>query len=201
LELPRKQAEMSWIPELEFGLWNAWILMLYYPLHPIIMILVDKVAGTGDMLKKMGDVPYEGGEKRAFLATIILSFVMFISSLFLPLKPGTIWLTTGLLIYLVGLAMFMIAIVNIATTPLGHPFVDGIYRYSRHPMIFFSFITFLGISLATMSWVFLLLSIVVMVLQAFQAIAEERGCIELYGNRYQEYFDRTPMWIGIPKSS
>jgi protein-S-isoprenylcysteine O-methyltransferase Ste14 len=192
---------MSWIPELKLGLWNAWILMLYYPLHPLIMILVDKVVGTGDMLKKMGGVPYERGEKRAFIVAMIIIIVMVIYSLFLPLKIGTTWLYIGLLIYLVGLAMVMVAIMNIATTPLGHPFVDGIYHYSRHPMMFFSFITFLGVSLVTISWVFLLLSIVVVVLQVFQAIAEERGCLELYGNQYQKYLDNTPRWIGIPKST
>jgi len=192
---------MSWIPVLKLGLWNAWILMLYYPLHPFIMILIDKVVGTGDMFKKMGDVPYEKGEKRAFFMAIIISFVMFIYSLFLPLRIGTIWYYIGLLIYLVGLAMVLAAIVNIATTPLGNPFVDGIYRYSRHPMMFFSFITFLGISLATTSWMFSILSIVFFVLQVFQAIAEERGCLEQYGNRYHEYLDSTPRWIGIPKST
>ena len=192
---------MSWIPELKLGLWNAWILMLYYPLHPVIMILIDKVVGTGDMFKKMGDVPYERGEKGAFIVAMIIILVMVIYSIFLPLKIGTTWLYIGLLIYLVGLAMVMVAIVNIATTPLGHPFVDGIYQYSRHPMMFFSFITFLGVSLVTTSWVFLLLSIVVMVLQVVQAIAEERGCLEMFGDRYHEYLDSTPRWIGIPKSS
>ena len=192
---------MSWIPEFKLGLWNAWILMLYYPLHPIIMILVDKMVGTKDMSKKMGgDVPYERGEKRAFIVAIIISFVMLIYSLFLPLKTGTTWLYIGLLIYLVGLATFIYTIVNITTTPPGQPFIDGIYHYSRHPMLFSSFITFLGISLSTISWVFLLLPIVFFVLQVFQAIAEERGCLELYGERYQEYMDRTPRWIGISKS-
>ena len=57
---------MSWLPAFEIGLWNAWILMLYLPLHPLIMIIVDKAVGTGEMFKKMGDVPYEKEEKRAY---------------------------------------------------------------------------------------------------------------------------------------
>jgi protein-S-isoprenylcysteine O-methyltransferase Ste14 len=190
---------MSWIPEFKLELWNAWILMFFYPLHPIIMILVDKVLGTGDIFKKMGNPPYEGGEKRAFILANIISLVMLLYSLFLPLKIGTTWFIIGLLIYLVGLAMFIYAIFIIVTTPLGRPFIDGIYHYSRHPMLFFGFIAFLGIGLATISWVFLLLSIVVFVLYFSQAIAEERGCLELFGDRYQKYLDVTPRWIGIPK--
>ena len=64
-------------------LWNAWILMLYYPLHPIIMILVDKVAGTGDTLKKMGGAPYKRGQNRAFLGISLatMSWVFLLLSI------------------------------------------------------------------------------------------------------------------------
>ena len=33
-----------------------------------------------------------------------------------------------------------------------------------------------------------------------EAFAEERGCLETYGEEYREYLDKTPRWIGIPKS-
>jgi protein-S-isoprenylcysteine O-methyltransferase Ste14 len=192
---------MAWNPDFKLGLWNAWILMFYYPLHPIIMILIDKILGTGEIFKKMADLPYRRSEKWAFNFAIVVSLVMFIYSLFLPLRLGTGWFYVGLLIYLIGLAMVLAAIVILAKTPLGYPFVSGIYRYSRHPMTFFSFITFLGISLAAASWVFLIPSIVVFALQAYQTPAEERGCLKLYGDRYREYLDRTPKWLGLPKSS
>lgn len=191
---------MSWVPAFEIGVWNAWMLMLYFPLHPLIMILVDKAVGTGEMMKKMRDVPYEEKEKRAFMTAMVILVFLILYSIFLPLKLGTVWFYAGLAIYLVGLAMFITAIVNIATTPLGQPFAKGIYRYSRHPMTFSMFITWVGVSVASASWVFLLLSIVVMGLMVFEAIAEERGCLEVYGDEYREYLSVTPRWIGIPKS-
>jgi len=191
---------MSWVPAFEIGVWNAWMLMLYFPLHPLIMILVDKAVGTGEMMKKMGDVPYEKKEKRAFMTAMVILVFLILYSIFLPLKLGTVWFYAGLAIYLVGLAMLVTAIVNIATTPLGQPFAKGTYRYSRHPMMFSSYITWVGVSVASASWVFLLLSIVVMGLMVFEAIAEERGCLELYGDEYREYLNVTPRWIGIPKS-
>lgn len=190
---------MSWLPDFEIGLWNAWILMLYYPLHPLIMIVVDKAVGTGEMLKKMGDVPYEKGEKRVFVISMMIILFLLAYSVFLPLKLCTVWFYAGLAIYLVGLVMFLTAIVNIATTPLGQPFTKGVYRYSRHPLMFSSSITFVGVSVASASWILLLLSVVIIVLQTSQAIAEERGCLETYGDEYQEYLNRTPRWIGMPK--
>jgi len=191
---------MSWSPAFEIGLWNAWILMLYFPLHPLIMIVVDKAVGTGGIFKKMGDVPYEKGEKRAYVIYMVILLLLLAYSVFLPLKLGTLWFYVGLTTYLVGLMMFLTAIVSIATTPLGHPFTQGIYRYSRHPLYFSISITFVGVSVASASWVFLLLSVVIMILQTSPAIAEERGCLETYGDEYQEYLNRTPRWIGMPKS-
>jgi len=191
---------MSWLPAFEIGLWNAWILMLYLPLHPLIMIVVDKVVGTGEMSKKMGDVPYEKGEKRAFMISLVVLFLLLVYSVFLPLKLGTMWFYAGLTIYLVGMVLLLTAIVNISTTLLGQPFTKGMYRYSRHPMMVSELITFVGVGVASASWIFLLLSTTIIVLQTSQAVAEERGCLETYGDEYQEFMNKTPRWIGIPKS-
>ena len=191
---------MSLMPAFEVGVWNAWIFMLYFPLHPLIMLLIDKLVGTGGMFQKMGSSPYNKTEKLAFISANVLSFFIFFYSIFLPLKLGTTWFYVGISIYLFGLVSFIIAIVNIATTPLGEPFIKGLYRYSRHPMIFFSFFTFIGAGIATASWLFLLLSIIVIILFAIYIIAEERGCLEKYGDAYRDYMNKTPRWIGVPKS-
>jgi protein-S-isoprenylcysteine O-methyltransferase Ste14 len=102
--------------------------------------------------------------------------------------------------YLFGLVMFLIAIANIAATPPGEPFVKGLYRYSRHPMMFFMFLTFIGIGIAAASWLFLLLSAGVIVLYTVYVVAEERGCSERYGESYREYMNRTPRWLGFPRA-
>jgi protein-S-isoprenylcysteine O-methyltransferase Ste14 len=164
------------------------------------MIVVDKAVGTGGIFKKMGDVPYEKGEKRAYVIYMVVLLVLLAYSVFLPLKLGTLWFYAGLTTYLVGLVIFLTAIVNIATTPLGQPFTNGMYRYSRHPLYFSGSITFVGVGLSSASWVFLLLSVVIIILQSIQVISEERGCLEIYGDEYQEYLNRTPRWIGMPKS-
>ena len=191
---------MSWLPTFKIGLWNAWMLMLYFPLHPLIMIVVDKVVGTGEIFKKMGDVQYEKGEKRDYVIFMIVTILLIAYSIFLPLKLGTAWFYAGLSIYLVGLAIFLTAIVNVATTPPGQLFTKGLYHFSRHPMYIAVSIINVGVGVASASWIFLLLSVVIIVLYTSQVVAEERGCLETYGAEYQEYMNRTPRWIGIPKS-
>ena len=193
---------MSCTPVFEIGLWNAWILMLYVPLLSPIMKVVDKIMGTSDIYKKLGgDVSYQKGEKKASAIYMVVQLVLLVYSIFLPLKLGTLWFCAGITIYLVGMAILIAAISITATTPLGKPFTQGIYRYSRHPGYLSLFITFVGVGVAAASWFFLLLSVVSIFLQFISVIAEERTCLEIYGGEYEEYMKRTPKWIGIPKSS
>jgi protein-S-isoprenylcysteine O-methyltransferase Ste14 len=191
---------MSWLPTFKIGLWNAWILMLYFPLHPLIMIVVDKAVGTGDIFKKMGDVPYEKGEKRDYAIFMVVTLILIVYSIFLPLKLGTAWFYAGLTVYLVGLAIFLTAIVNVATTPMGQFLIKGLYHFSRHPMYIAGSIINVGVGVASASWIFLLLSVVIIVLYTTQVVAEERGCLETYGDKYEDYMNRTPRWIRIAKS-
>lgn len=191
---------MSWLPAFEIGLWNAWIFILFIALLTLILILVGKAVGIGNIYKKMGDVPTEKGEKRANAISTVLILVLFAYSIFLPLKLGTVWFYAGLTIYLVGIIMFLSAIITVAKTPMGQIFSQGMYRFSRHPLYLSFLIIFVGVSVASASWVFLLLSVGWMIFPVHQITAEERGCIEIFGVEYQEYLNKTPRWIGIPKS-
>ena len=189
---------MSLIPAFEIGLWNAWVPMLYLPLHPLIMILADKLVGTGGMNEKMFTPAYAKSEKRIVNLMMLILLMMIIYSIFLPLKLGTTWFWAGLPIYILGFVVFLIAIVNISTTPVGQIFTRGKYRYSRHPMGLGMLIMNIGIGIASASWLFL----IVVVALAFlpDAAIEEKYCLEKYGDTYLKYINRTPRWIGIPKS-
>jgi protein-S-isoprenylcysteine O-methyltransferase Ste14 len=191
---------MSWLPAFEPGLWNAWLLMLVFILQFPILFIVDKAVGTGNIWTKMGDVPTGKREKRDNLIAMLILFLLIAYSIFLPLKSGTAWFYAGLAIWLVGLVIFLTAIVNAATTPMGQVFNKGIYRFSRHPLYFSMSVILLGVGVASVSWIFLLFAVVYMLLVNSQVDAEERGCLKTYGNEYKEYMHRTPRWLGMPKS-
>jgi protein-S-isoprenylcysteine O-methyltransferase Ste14 len=123
-----------------------------------------------------------------------------IYSIFLPLRLGTMWFYVGLAVTIIGLITQSIVVMNWISTPPDEPVIRGLYRYSRHPMYITGFIFYLGISIASASWVFLLFSLVFTVVSFAIASAEEKSCLEQYGNTYREYMNRTPRWIGIPKS-
>jgi protein-S-isoprenylcysteine O-methyltransferase Ste14 len=192
---------MSWIPTFKIGFWNASILTLFTVLHPLIMNFVDEVFGTGNINQKMGDVPLEKGVKRHIPIPTVLLIVLFVFSIFLPLKLGTVWFYFGIVIYLVGIVMFLSSIITAAKTPLGQVFSRGMYRYSRHPLYLSFLVIFLGISVASVSWLYLLLSMGWMIFPISQVSSEEKSCLASFGAEYQEYMNRTPKWLGLPKSN
>jgi len=182
---------MSAIPAFEIGVWNAWILAIVLLLYAFIPGLILK-----DFNKKMGQGEHYG-KIETFMT--IFFFILMMCSIFLPLKLGSVWFYTGLFIYLLGLIIVTIAIVNAASTPLGKPFTKGVYRYSRNPMYLSQIIVFVGIGIASASWFYLLLSAVLIVLTYFLVAIEERITLDKLGDTYREYMKRTPRWIGIPK--
>jgi protein-S-isoprenylcysteine O-methyltransferase Ste14 len=182
---------MSLVPAFEIGVWNAWILTVIFLLLVFIPIQTLK-----DFKKKMGSGD-EYGKSGAFMT--ILFFILIACAIFMPLKLGTAWFYTGLSVYLLGLAISIIAIVNAVSTPLGKPFTKGVYRYSRHPMDLSMIIIFVSIGVASASWFYLLLSAISIVLISFAVAGEEHYCLERYGSAYREYINRTPKWLGIPK--
>lgn len=127
-------------------------------------------------------------------------FLLLIYSIFLPLKPGTIWLYVGIAIYLLGLTILTLLFKAVAATPAGEPFTKEPYRYSRHPMYLGVFLVFIDVGIASASWLYSFLSFVLLVSTHFVIVIEERHCLEKYGDAYRDYVESTPRWIRIPKS-
>ena len=191
---------MSLIPDFELGFWNAWIFMGPSLLLMLLCLLV--------MIKK--DAP--GGPARVtckskitlLVASLskIIYFPAAIYSVFLPLELGSVWFYVGLPITLIGLAGSLVVLVSWAITPTGEPVTRGLYRYSRHPMYVTMVLLLLGVAIASVSWVFLLFAIIsgVGVTRPYFVKVEEAQCLGHYGAAYREYMNRTPRWLGIPKS-
>lgn len=189
---------MSLMPAFEIGLWNAWIFMfleiLTFPLF------IRFVKGRAPEVEGKSQVSTMSRTKKITLySSKIIYIPAFIYSIFLPLKLGTVWFYIGLPITLIGFITGVIVILNWAASPRGEPVTNGLYRYSRHPMYVTVFVFFLGVSIATASWVFLLFTILLIAASFYFAPAEEQSCLEMYGDSYREYMDRTPRYIGLPR--
>jgi protein-S-isoprenylcysteine O-methyltransferase Ste14 len=148
-------------PAFEIGIWNAWILQVIFYLSMFIPdIFLDKE--TRKKSKRMSQFPpFKKTAKILAISThAIIMPVVFVYSLFLPLKIGTAWLYTGLPIFFVALIISITTLFNIVSAPTDKPITTGVYKISRHPMYFSGFLMFIGVGISCASWVVLLLAVV-----------------------------------------
>jgi protein-S-isoprenylcysteine O-methyltransferase Ste14 len=186
----------------ELGLWNAWIFMIYVVFSNFLPYFLSGKLIDKEVLKKLGaDRTLSNNEKTLLNIYSILFFAMVAYSVFLPLELGTVWFYAGFVIYLLGVIIETMAMLNFFTTAVDKPVNKGIYRFSRNPMYLGMFLIFLGTSIACVSLIFLMLTIIFMILSHVVVVYEERFCTQKYGDSYQEYLNRIPRWIGIPKSN
>ena len=188
---------MSAIPAFEIDVWNAWIFMSVFILQMLAVIFLCK--RVWERSSHPSDIEKSKLEEKSSILGNGIWLLATIYSIFLPFKLGTAWFYSGLVVFLVGLVVLTIATINFATAPMEKPITDGVYRFSRHPLYFSLVIVYIGTSIAAASWLFLLLGIANIYWIRVESLVEERYCLKRYGNEYQEYSNRTPRWIGIPK--
>jgi protein-S-isoprenylcysteine O-methyltransferase Ste14 len=182
---------MSIVPAFEIGLWNAWILII------IFLCFFISSRFFGDVEKR---IAHGEEEKTLSIFTAVIAVILWIYSIFLPLKIETTWFYTGLPIYILGMVVGITAVTSIAATQEDKPFTKGMYRYSRHPLSISMFLVLLGVGVASASWLYLLLLVILVVFTRFMVVIEEQSCIKKFGKAYREYMNKTPRWIGFPKS-
>ena len=196
---------MSLIPVFDIGLSNAWIFELcaLLPLPILLLIQKRRASKSEKGADSKGELDYmTQAERRLFAFSRLVMFLPVIYSIFLPLKLGTTWFYVGLPIALVGSIMLLAVWVKFAAAIVGDELITtGLYSYSRHPMYLSWFLMNIGITIACASWLFLLLAIASMLFAHVRfAGFEERLCLDKYGDAYRDYMDRTPRWLGLPKS-
>jgi protein-S-isoprenylcysteine O-methyltransferase Ste14 len=192
---------MSAIPVFEIGVWNAWLLWVLLFLSMIVPNFFMNKEAKERAGRATQFAPFSGIKKVLAYAThAIIMPAAAIYSIFLPLKIGTVWLYTGLFVFALSIVMTIMINIRFASTPADKPVTKGFYRISRHPIYLSAALMYLGIGIACASWVLLLCAVLWIVIFNIVIPAEESFLIGQYGNAYREYINRTPRWIGIPKS-
>ena len=187
---------MGWIPELEIGIWNAWILTIWLVLLPILSNFLIKDKNTSKTLRTSVPVKYENALNIISMLVVIFGFIY---SIFLPIKYDTFWFYIGTMFFLIGFLMNLTAILSLRNVSANTPFDKGPYRYSRHPMYVSMIFIFVSVIIICLSWVFIMLLAILLAHLVIVVPAEEKFCLEKYGKSYQKYLSKTPRWIGLPK--
>lgn len=189
---------MSLVPAFEVGVWNAWWFMIIYPLQWLAVLIIPKHI----IADRTGDTQEIQTRQDKIIAFLIHGFWLgaTLYSIFLPFQVGTPWLWIGLMLFVAGLVTLVLTMISVAGTPKDKPFTSGVYRFSRHAGYLSMIFVYLGVSIAAVSWLFLLVTVVTFFLLLYQVKKEEAYCCVKFGDAYREYMLRTPRWIGLPKS-
>lgn len=190
---------MSLIPDFEAGVWNAWLFMIVFLLQWLAVLVVPK--HIAERASHPRELKRTGSERILGNLTEGLWIVAILYSIFLPLDIGKPWFYIGLGFFIIGVIILVSATISVARAKQNEPFTSGIYRFSRHPMYLSMIIIYTAVSIAAASWLFFVITIATYFLQRQQMIREEKYCSDKFGRLYTDYMNRTPRWIGIPKSS
>ncbi len=192
---------MTLIPAFEIGVWNAWIFIVPWVFAYMGLTLILKSFRKDRKSTFWAFPSYTRLERMYLLLWYVIDVGLSIYSVFLPLAIGTVWFYIGLPVYLLGFAFLALAMLAFIATPVDKPNATGIYRISRHPWYVGMVFIYIGTGIASASWVYLLVALIFLVpTRNVLMIPEERECCERFSDAYREYMNRTPRWIGLPKS-
>ncbi len=187
---------MSLLPAFEIGLWNAWILVI-----PMLIVLFSDMGATASRESgKERDFQLTIEENRIVNAVFLPMLISWVYAIFLPLKLDTIWLYSGLIIFLFGIIFTITAILNFSTSPKDKVITKGLYRFTRNPAYLGMILMQISIAVTCTSLLYILLTVVLIIMLNAILPSEERYCLYRYEDDYLKYKNKTPRWIGIPKS-
>ncbi len=139
--------------------------------------------------------PVIGNEKIAYWLYQLANVFFFIYLFFLKIQTGTSWFYTGLAVYCLGTLLCIAATVAFAKPAENGISRDGVYRFSRNPMYVAYFLIFLGCVLLTRSWALFVCLIIFQVSAHWIILAEERWCIQQFGEDYVAYTHRVRRYM------
>ena len=185
---------MDFLPPLEFGLLNGWLLLVAY----FVGLTIAALAFPPDKRKKLFLEPhYPNGSPRWIILALgriaAISFVVL--TLFARLRLGTYLFYVGLGVYAIGYSVVMVSLNDYKRAPADNVVTGGIYRYSRNPQWLGLVGVFVGTVLAVGGGLHLLLVLILVTTYHFQILLEENICTSAYGARYRDYMSRVPRYL------
>lgn len=179
---------------LNSGWGYAWWFPVAYALMTILIIAIYGKA----FLNRFFSFPKSASLKNklpVLFGAALLGRGIALYSIFLPLKHDSLWLWVGVFIFVIGILLTAIAMINFATTSQDLPVRKGLFRISRNPIQVLAIFMCLGVGIATGSWIILGACLLLAGISYPSIRAQERHCLETYGEVYREYMKSTPRYL------
>ena len=175
---------MNLFPNLGLGLLYGWLYFAFY----LIVFIITMSTCSSEVRKRLYDRSL--WDKRTKIITAVgklFSIANIIMILFGALQIGNIEFVIGTIVYLIGLSLLVISIINYRNAPLDKPITNGFYKISRNPQMVSLYVLFTGMILVVGSWINLVFLCVTIICAHFSVLGEESALTEQYGESYLEY--------------
>lgn len=139
--------------------------------------------------------PLKGAEKSAYLFYQASNAFIILYPFFLKIQTKPSLFLIGLCAYALGTGILAVSTIDFAKPEQSGINRNGIYRLSRNPMYLGYFVYFLGCVLLTRSIVLLLALLVFQISAHWIILAEERWCVDTFGNAYIDYMNKVRRYI------
>ena len=135
--------------------------------------------------------PMRGKEQIAYIIYQLSNIALFLSLFLLRVSPDSsplFW--GGTFCYFAGLGLCAASILAFSSPDETGLNTNGVYQFSRNPMYVAYFICFVGMALLTRSFLLLGLVLIFQISAHWIILAEERWCLERFGDAYAQYMKR-----------
>jgi protein-S-isoprenylcysteine O-methyltransferase Ste14 len=172
---------------------NGFLLLL-----PFLLIRFGVLSALNkDGIKRAAHfAPMAGNEIAAYWIYQLSNIALFGGLCFLTVIIEFSWqFYAGLILYLSGLLLCAISVINFAYPSKDGLNYNGIYGLSRNPMYLSYFICFIGCALLTQSWILFGIVLVFQISSHWIILSEERWCVEKFGDEYKQYMRKVRRYI------
>lgn len=168
----------------------ALLLIPFFLLRFGLMALLDKPA----LARAAAFAPMRGGEVAAYWVYQISNTALIITPFFLGFTAGML-LWAGAVLYILGCGLLAASVTAFCAPEKDGMNRSGVYRYSRNPMYVAYFLVFVGCVGMTASPLMLALAVCFQVSAHWIIMAEERWCIQRFGESYLAYMKKVRRYL------
>ena len=122
-------------------------------------------------------------------------YLLFVISVFIPLKTGTAVFCVGLFLFVIGILFYAMSLFYFAISEYDLPVTRGIYKFSRHPAYVSFFVINIGMFLVSFSFIVFIIAFLHFYALVFIIKEEEKMCKKQYGTDYAEYLKKTKRFL------
>jgi protein-S-isoprenylcysteine O-methyltransferase Ste14 len=182
------------LPDFRSGVLNGWLPLMLY----LVGFLLALVSFSRQARARLLEDPKYGMPASVKFVRLLgqVAMVAYIGMMvFTPLVPGAPVFPVAVLIYIAGYGSVMVALHYFKHTPANQAVVAGPYRLSRNPQWVGLFLVLAGAAIMSGVWLYLGIILVVAIIYHLQILAEEKACLEQYGDSFRAYIAKVPRYF------